>query len=438
LKEEAGGTIQYSIDNKNWQEEKPTRKDEGETTVYVRVSGDENHNTSQTISAKIIIKKKELIVDAKGYEGEYDGNDHGITVTCEGATIKYGTNEGEYNLDSSPTRKNAGTTVVYYQVSKEGYETKEGSQNIKIEKAMGKVQIDNNEAIFLLKDNKKIGDWTLKVTQNLSGGKIEVQSTDENIAAVESIDNNIITLKSGNNIGEVTINVISEETTNYKEATALCKILVDNLKVEKVEIVQSPKTEYRQGEEIDLSNGKVKFYYNYGEPEIIEMSEGAKIEQFSTQEAGQQTVVISYDGNIVTYPINILKASEEQDNDSSNRDNSSNNDNSGNRDNSSNNDNSGNRDNSNNNDNSSNSDNSSKNNNNNRKSDNSSNDSYGKQNTNSMTTKETVKNQGSTVKSEKIPFAGENKLLLLVTIMAIVIIGIISFIKYRSLKGLIK
>ena len=434
----AKGTVYYSLDTElnsdNYSQgttDIPTGTNPGNYKVYWYVTGDSEYE-DKSGSLNVTISSVGLNVIAEGYEGEYDGNDHGITVTCEGATIKYGTNEGEYNLDSSPTRKNAGTTVVYYQVSKEGYETIEGSQNIKIEKAMGKVQIDNNEAIFLLKDNKKIGDWTLKVTQNLSGGKIEVQSTDENIAAVESIDNNIITLKSGNNVGEVTINVISEETTNYKEATALCKILVDNLKVEKVEIVQSPKTEYRQGEEIDLSNGKVKIYYNYGEPEIIEMSEGAKIEQFNTQEAGQQTVVISYDGNIVTYPINILKASEEQDNDSSNRDNSSNNDNSSNRDNSNNNDKSSNRNNN------SNSDNSSKNNNNNRKSDNSSNDSYGKQNTNSMTTKETVKNQGSTVKSEKIPFAGENKLLLLVTIMAIVIIGIISFIKYRSLKGLIK
>lgn len=39
-----GGTLEYSIDNENWTETLPKRKDVGITMVYIRVKGDENHN----------------------------------------------------------------------------------------------------------------------------------------------------------------------------------------------------------------------------------------------------------------------------------------------------------------------------------------------------------------------------------------------------------
>ena len=136
----AKGTVYYSLDTElnsgNYSQgttDIPTGTNAGNYKVYWYVTGDsEYEDKSGNLNITISSVGPKVIV--KGYEGEYDGNDHGITVTCEGATIKYGTNEGEYNLDSSPTRKNAGTTVVYYQVSKEGYETKEGSENIVITK----------------------------------------------------------------------------------------------------------------------------------------------------------------------------------------------------------------------------------------------------------------------------------------------------------------
>ena len=57
-------------------------------------------------------------VSAQDFEVDYDGEAHGITVSApEGTTIKYGTEEGDYTLDESPVYTNAGTYIVYYQVS---------------------------------------------------------------------------------------------------------------------------------------------------------------------------------------------------------------------------------------------------------------------------------------------------------------------------------
>ena len=76
-----------------------------------------------------------LAVDVKDYVGNYDGEAHGIAVknATEGVTMKYGTSAGTYNEDSV-TRTNAGTTVVYWEATKDG-QTVTGTALIQINKA---------------------------------------------------------------------------------------------------------------------------------------------------------------------------------------------------------------------------------------------------------------------------------------------------------------
>ena len=72
-------------------------------------------------------------VTASGYEGDYDGEAHGITVSApDGAAIKYGAAEGSYTLNDSPTYTDAGTYTVYYEVSKESYSSVYGCAEVKI------------------------------------------------------------------------------------------------------------------------------------------------------------------------------------------------------------------------------------------------------------------------------------------------------------------
>ena len=67
-----GGTIEYSTDNKTWTTTKPTRTNAGTTTVYVKVTGDSNHNTTSAISTKIEISQRTTTCTSSGGSKPYD------------------------------------------------------------------------------------------------------------------------------------------------------------------------------------------------------------------------------------------------------------------------------------------------------------------------------------------------------------------------------
>ena len=85
-----------------------------------------------------IIVTKNITASATGYDGSYDGNDHGVSVDvsipASGATVKYGTRNGAYDLTESLKYKDAGNYTVYYQVTADDYNTKTGSAQVKISK----------------------------------------------------------------------------------------------------------------------------------------------------------------------------------------------------------------------------------------------------------------------------------------------------------------
>ena len=108
----------------------------GETTITVSFAGSNNYEAT-TATYKLNVAAGTIIgVTATGYSNVYDGKAHGITVTVpEGATIKYGTKKGTYNLDQSPTFSDAGTYMVHYQVECTNYTTLIDSVKVEITKA---------------------------------------------------------------------------------------------------------------------------------------------------------------------------------------------------------------------------------------------------------------------------------------------------------------
>ena len=81
-------------------------------------------------------------VSAEGFEGDYDGAAHSITVTAPtGAEIQYGTEEGSYTLTQKPSYTDAGTYTVYYQVKKGDYKPVSGSAVVQINKINATVTI---------------------------------------------------------------------------------------------------------------------------------------------------------------------------------------------------------------------------------------------------------------------------------------------------------
>lgn len=57
-----GGTIKYSLDNENYTNFVPSRTDAGNTLVYVKYIGDNNHNDSSVYSANINISKADSVI----------------------------------------------------------------------------------------------------------------------------------------------------------------------------------------------------------------------------------------------------------------------------------------------------------------------------------------------------------------------------------------
>ena len=137
-----GGTIEYSESGYLYHEVVPTRYDVGEYKVYYRVIGDDNHNDiydSRFVTASI--SNADMIITAPDQPHVYDGNKYGdpisaVTVDETPAKIRYGTKEGEYNLNNAPRISEVNETmIVYYKVTAKNHNDVTGSYHLTITKA---------------------------------------------------------------------------------------------------------------------------------------------------------------------------------------------------------------------------------------------------------------------------------------------------------------
>ncbi len=92
--------------------------------------------TATTAVKPLMVTPAALTVTAQGYAGEYDGNAHGIAVSCtvSGARITYRVGDTADYTSNAPTFKDAGTYVVYYQVTCENYNPATGSETVQIDR----------------------------------------------------------------------------------------------------------------------------------------------------------------------------------------------------------------------------------------------------------------------------------------------------------------
>ena len=166
----------------------------------------------------VTVKSGTLPITAKAYSGTYDGNTHSASVTSSvsGVTFKYGTVKGTYNLTSMPTYTNAGTYVVYYQATKAGYTTFEGSVKTVIQKKATTTSLSSANGV-------------LYVTTT-GNGTITAQSSDSNIIESVTVNDKTITCmpKKYGNAGTATITVTVGETTNYKASSDTYNVTVSS------------------------------------------------------------------------------------------------------------------------------------------------------------------------------------------------------------------
>ncbi len=110
-----------------------------EIGIYtIAVAGRGNYKDFVNVTWEITLTKMNGIT-VEGYEGSYDGTEHGISIklsgTSEGAAVKYGTSKDNCSLGVSPTYTDAGEYVVYYEIAKDDYKTEKGSAKVVIHKA---------------------------------------------------------------------------------------------------------------------------------------------------------------------------------------------------------------------------------------------------------------------------------------------------------------
>ncbi len=106
-------------------------QDKGNHKFTITFKGNYTGSATQSYS----VATNTLAVDVKDYIGNYDGKAHGIDVTkrSEGVSVEYSRREGNYS-DTAIKETNAGTTVVYWQATKDG-QTVTGTALIQINKA---------------------------------------------------------------------------------------------------------------------------------------------------------------------------------------------------------------------------------------------------------------------------------------------------------------
>ncbi len=144
-----------------------------------------------------------------------DGQPHGITVNvtdpASGATVKYGTEEGSYTLDASPTQTEVGTQTVYYQVTADNYTTYTGSATVTVsDKSTQTINASDVTATY--------GDTDKKVEATTDGNGAITYAVKDGGADYIDVDasTGALTIKK---VGTATVIVTAAETSTYAKAT---------------------------------------------------------------------------------------------------------------------------------------------------------------------------------------------------------------------------
>ena len=212
------GTVSYESSNAeiaavNASSGEVTIKDVGEVTITATVTDGANYTyADKTASYMLRVENREMEVTVEGYTGRYDGQAHGISITVktpEDANIKYGTQEGTYDLDASPTYTNAGSYTVYYQITKDKYKTVTGSASVVIERAEAELAWTDEYMGYVMGTS-----WWGPRLLNPNNLKIIYESDNKRVATIDQ-EGKVTAVGSG----DCLIKAIFEGDDNYEPKT---------------------------------------------------------------------------------------------------------------------------------------------------------------------------------------------------------------------------
>lgn len=137
-----GGAMQYSLNGVDYSDAVPTGTNAGTYTVWYKVQGDENHNSTDTWSLTAAIDKAELTnvsvsAPALAYNGK--AQTPAVTVTADTAdgspvTVTYSEEENGTYTASVPSYGAVGSYTLYYRLTAANHEPVSGSLSVSVDK----------------------------------------------------------------------------------------------------------------------------------------------------------------------------------------------------------------------------------------------------------------------------------------------------------------
>ena len=168
-----------------------------------------SNNGQQRYAYTEIYKAEMSGFKVNGYEGIYDKEAHGITISDvpEGSTVKYGLDPYGYGLDEQ-LFTNAGTYTIYFSIENSNYNTFYAFEFVTIhEKELSFSGIKANDKVFDGTDAATVDYSEIVYEGIIDGDNVEVRTE----AKFMDIDvNNDITVQFFN------MNLVGSEASNYK------------------------------------------------------------------------------------------------------------------------------------------------------------------------------------------------------------------------------
>ena len=285
-------TMNFTTDDRTYFDNTLTAKVNGETATITK-----NTDGTATVSYTFDATGMGTIAHtSEGYEGTYDGQGHGITVTVSDPTdvaITYSTDEGDDKTysDTNPTFTNAGEYTVYYKIEKNDYTTITGSQTVNIAKREITITADDQSITW----GSNISRTAYAIT---SGSLVDGEIILTLIPSTEDLTTDGTILVGGVRIKKYTVSSAEDLTDNYIVTKVSGKLIITHNSTLVPTAITATKetTTYIAGQTLNVDDLTVTATYADGySEEVAGFTTNANSIDMNT--AGDKTLTISYTAN---------------------------------------------------------------------------------------------------------------------------------------------
>ena len=201
------------------------------TTQYYDENGESTHkwDLDGTNFTLVAHWTKDMTVTSSGYDADYDGSAHGITITVtdpETYTIYYESTTDNYDPTEAPTYTNTGEYTVKFKIVKAEYTDYYGSETVVIK------EVDKEELKTLINncDNyyNSIKDDYSSIADDFNNVINDAKAIRDNVNVTsEVVSNTITTLTTALNNAKADVTKTKITAIGTVVYTAECKALID-------------------------------------------------------------------------------------------------------------------------------------------------------------------------------------------------------------------